>query len=215
MLDDKGAITGAVETLIDLSDKRKLEEELTRLSITDELTGLYNQRFLYATLDREVEAAKRYNQELALLLLDLDHFKHYNDTYGHLEGDEVLRECGTLVKSNVRMSDLAARYGGEEFVLLLPHTSRERALLVAERILKGIEDLEFLPSIKDKVLQKARITASVGVAIHQDGWGSRDLVFWADRAMYEAKHRGRNRVAERDNESGKLVVVRVGEKPAT
>ena len=215
MIDDRGNITGAVQTLIDLSDKRKLEEELTRLSITDELTGLYNQRFFYATLAREVESARRYNQDLALLLLDLDHFKNFNDTYGHLEGDEVLCRCGALIKSNVRMSDLAARYGGEEFVLLLPHTSRKRALLVAERIRKGIEDLEFLPRIKDKVLQKAHITASVGVAIYQESMVGKDLVLWADRAMYEAKNQGRNRVALRDDESEKLIIVRVGDKPAT
>ncbi len=193
--DEDGEVIMAVETLVDLSDKRRLEEELTRLSMTDELTGLYNQRFFYATLNREVEASRRYRHSLSLLMLDLDHFKVYNDTYGHLEGDRVLSACAELVRKMVRGTDLACRYGGEEFVVLLPYTGLKRALVVAERVRAGIEALEFFPVVPGKGLHKAYITASIGVARLNRKWSPRELVRWADQAMYEAKHAGRNRVA--------------------
>lgn len=200
--DDDGRVTNAVETIIDISDKRELEEELTRLSVTDELTGLYNQRFFYATLKREVETSLRYDQPLSLLIMDLDHFKNYNDTYGHLEGDRVLSACAKLVMNSVRGTDLACRYGGEEFVVLLPHTPRHRAKVVAERIRAGIESLEFFPVVPKRGVRKARITASLGVALYQQKWSGRDLVRLADQAMYEAKHQGRNQVAIYQSDGG-------------
>lgn len=204
--DEEGEVMMAVETLVDLSDKRRLEEELTRLSMTDELTGLYNQRFFYATLNREVEASRRYRHSLSLLMLDLDHFKIYNDTYGHLEGDRVLSACAELVRKTVRGTDLACRYGGEEFVVLLPYTGLKRALVVAERVRAGIESLEFFPVVPGKGLHKASITASIGVARLSRSWGPRELVRWADQAMYEAKHAGRNRVAIcRNNENIEVI----------
>ncbi len=194
ILDEDGRVVRAVETLVDLSDKRALEEELRRLSVTDDLTGLYNQRFFYATLSREVEAARRYGTPLAMLLLDLDHFKQYNDTYGHLEGDRVLRRFALTVQAAVRATDLACRYGGEEFVVLLPHTDLEEALVVAERIRAGVEELEFYPVVPGQGQRKARITVSVGAALFATGGDMNELVRQADVAMYGAKEAGRNRV---------------------
>ncbi len=195
ILDQDNRVVRAIETLVDLSDKRRLEEELRRLSVTDDLTGLYNQRFFYATLAREVESARRYGHQLSLLLLDLDHFKSYNDSYGHLEGDKVLSACAKAVQGQVRATDLACRYGGEEFVVLLPHTPLDEALKVAERIRGAVERLEFFPVLPEKGLTTASMTLSIGVAIHRGAQNSQDLVRRADHAMYEAKAAGRNRVA--------------------
>jgi diguanylate cyclase (GGDEF)-like protein len=195
IMDEDGRVVRAVETLVDLTDKRALEDELRRLSVTDDLTGLYNQRFFYATLGREVEAARRYGAPLALLLLDLDHFKVYNDSYGHLEGDRVLRRFADSLQSAVRATDLACRYGGEEFVVLLPHTDLEEALVVAERIRHGVEDLEFYPVVPGQGQRKAGITVSVGASLFAPKGDMNELVRQADVAMYRAKEAGRNRVA--------------------
>lgn len=195
MLDQDGRVVRAVETLVDLTDKRALEDELRRLSVTDELTGLYNQRFFYATLAREVEAARRYVSPLALLLIDLDHFKVFNDTYGHLEGDKVLKRFADSLQVAVRATDLACRYGGEEFVVLLPHTDLEEALAVAERIRLGVEELEFYPVVAGQGQRRARVTVSVGAALYASKGDMNELVRQADVAMYRAKEAGRNRVA--------------------
>ena len=131
--DQHERVTHAVETLVDLSDKRRLERELRRLSVTDSLTGLYNQRFFYATLRREIEAAARYGTPLSLLMADIDFFKAYNDRFGHLAGDKALRRFAETLGSCVRAMDLCCRYGGEEFAILLPHATMNEALGVAER----------------------------------------------------------------------------------
>ncbi len=195
ILDEDGRVVRAVETLVDLTDKRALEEELRRLSVTDDLTGLYNQRFFYATLAREVEAARRYATPLALLLIDLDHFKVFNDSYGHLEGDRVLKRFASSLHVATRATDLACRYGGEEFVVLLPHTDLEEALVVAERIRLGVEELEFYPMVPGQGQRKARVTVSVGAALYASKGDINELVRQADVAMYSAKEAGRNRVA--------------------
>jgi diguanylate cyclase (GGDEF)-like protein len=195
ILDDDGRVVRAVETLVDFTDKRALEEELRRLSVTDVLSGLYNQRFFYATLAREVEAARRYAAPMALLLIDLDRFKDFNDTYGHLEGDRVLKRFASSLRVAVRATDLACRYGGEEFVVLLPHTDLDEALVVAERIRLGVEELEFYPVVPGQGQRKARITVSVGAAMYSSKGDMNELVRQADVAMYRAKEEGRNRVA--------------------
>ncbi len=192
--DERGRIVRAVETLLDMTDRRRLEEELRRLSVTDELTGLYNQRFFYATLAREVEIAKRYLRPLSLLMLDLDHFKHFNDRYGHMEGDRALAKCAQVMRSKVRGSDLVCRYGGEEFAIILPQTSLEEARMVAERIRQDIAATEFEVSSEGRTI-KARLTISIGVAGLTERIGMQELVRRADRALYHAKAAGRNRVA--------------------
>ena len=195
ILDEDFRVAGAVETLLDFTDKRRLEDELRRLSVTDDLTGLYNQRSFYQTLTREVEEAQRYGMPLSLLLMDLDHFKSYNDRFGHLEGDRVLAACANIVKKQVRSSDLACRYGGEELVVLLPHTSLEEATVVAERIRRAVEEVRFHPRPESPQAAIGRITICVGVALFQEGMSMEDLVRRADQAMYFAKEQGRNRVA--------------------
>ncbi|MFH1036102.1 MAG: diguanylate cyclase [Pseudomonadota bacterium] len=195
VLDQDGQIVRAVETLVDFTDKHRLEDELRRLSVTDELTGLYNQRFFFATLDREVESARRYGNTLCLLMLDLDKFKSYNDTYGHLEGDRVLADCARELRRQVRTTDLACRYGGEEFAVLIPRSSLEEALTVAQRVRQGIASLAFLPAGDQGAAQTRRVTVSVGVAALGAQDGPQDLVARADQAMYAAKNQGRDRVA--------------------
>ncbi len=205
--DDSGQVVLALETLVDLSEKRKLEEELVRLSITDELTGLFNQRFFYATLGREIEAAKRYGQSLCLVMLDLDRFKSYNDRFGHLEGDRVLKACGQDLRAQVRTTDLACRYGGEEFVVLLPRTFLEEACRVAQRVRTGVKSLQFQPPDPNGgPARTVGITVSLGVAEYRSGLSLEDLVRRADQALYAAKEAGRDRVAVHRGE-GKVEVL--------
>ena len=192
--DPEGQMALAVETLVDLSAKRRLEQELRRLSVTDSLTGLYNQRFFYATLEREIDAAQRHGYALSLLMVDLDRFKNFNDTYGHLEGDRVLADCARILAEQVRTVDLACRYGGEEFVVLLPRANLDEALMVGERIRARVAEMEFWPRLADGNRERASITVSVGAAVHQPGQGVRELVGRADRAMYLVKEQGRNQV---------------------
>jgi diguanylate cyclase (GGDEF)-like protein len=127
--------------------------------------------------------------------MDLDHFKDYNDCFGHLEGDKVLAACAQALKDQVRSTDLTCRYGGEEFVALLPHTSLSEALVVAERVRAAVEGLEFRPVLPDGRAEKAGVSVCVGAAAYNREMGAHGLVRRADQAMYLAKSRGRNRVA--------------------
>jgi diguanylate cyclase (GGDEF)-like protein/PAS domain S-box-containing protein len=187
---EEGQVVAAVETLVDLTDKRRLEEELRRLTVTDELTGLFNHRFFFATLARELESAKRYGLPLCLIMADLDEFKSFNDRHGHLAGDRVLAACGQALKALVRSTDLACRYGGEEFAVLLPHTEEAEAQAVAERVRLGIHDLD----LGAHGAPGEGISASVGLAVFAPGLATQELVRRADVAMYEAKKQGKNRV---------------------
>ncbi len=167
-----------------LTEKEKLEEEVRRLSITDDLTGLYNHRHFFKTLESELTRMKRQRTSLSLLMLDVDNFKRYNDTHGHVEGDRVLRTIGEIIRHSIRHNvDSGYRYGGDEFASLLIGASLEQALTIAERIRLTIEEAGF----KD-------ITVSVGLAEFQDGFDLERFVKSADDAMYVAKHSGGNRV---------------------
>jgi diguanylate cyclase (GGDEF)-like protein len=167
-----------------LTEKEKLEEEVRRLSITDDLTGLYNHRHFFKTLESELTRMKRQKTSLSLLMLDVDNFKRYNDSHGHVEGDRVLKKIGEIIKHSIRHNvDSGYRYGGDEFASLLIGASLEQALTIAERIRLTIEEAGF----KD-------ITVSVGLAEFQDGFDLERFVKSADDAMYVAKHSGGNRV---------------------
>ncbi|MBU2896261.1 GGDEF domain-containing protein [Vibrio hepatarius] len=156
-------------------------------AIKDELTQLYNRRALEELLPTEVARAHRHDLPLSIVLLDIDHFKQVNDTYGHQVGDEVLRITGRVLKLHTRRDDLSFRYGGEEFMVLLPNTDIEKALIVAEKLREEIEESRMLPSKKD------RCTASFGVTqLYDEEWQS--AVERADIALYNAKTNGRNRV---------------------
>jgi diguanylate cyclase (GGDEF)-like protein len=164
---------------------------LQDLAITDGLTKLYNSRYFYKQLDSEVDRSKRYNHPLSLLFLDIDHFKHYNDTYGHLEGDKVLARIGKAIKSCLRKMDTAYRYGGEEFTVILPETSRGEVMTVAKRIKDAMENEKFSPRSGKSI----SITISIGATEYCPGERISTFVQRADKAMYLSKQRGRNQIS--------------------
>jgi two-component system cell cycle response regulator len=165
---------------------------LETLSVTDVLTGLANRRRLMTRLEEEVARARRYKTPLAVVMIDIDHFKKVNDVHGHAMGDEVLRNIGAMLRDGVRTTDLAARYGGEELTLVLPHTDIPAATLVAENLREKFAEFEH--RLDGIALKK---TVSMGVAA-RDGQGdvpsAEDLLKHADDALYRAKQNGRNRV---------------------
>jgi diguanylate cyclase (GGDEF)-like protein len=167
-------------------------EEIYRLTIIDGLTDIHNKRYLLEFLDRELARSGRYNRPLALLLFDIDHFKGINDQMGHLGGDFTLRELATRVKGSIRKEELFARYGGEEFVVVLPETTREGAIHIAERIRGLVEAQPFAYENRDY-----RLTVSIGVATTtgEEDLTPAELLRRADERLYQAKREGRNCVA--------------------
>lgn len=195
--DDNGQICGAIETLQDVSDRRKAElalkesERLYRdLSITDGLTKLYNSRHFFGRTREEIERCNRYASPLSLILLDVDNFKGFNDTYGHIDGDRVLAGLADVIRDSIRGVDSAYRYGGEEFIVLFPETEPGEAALVAERIRQTFEQTIFSP--EDGVC--VTMTISIGGGSYHGGEDLTSFVKRIDGAMYEAKRRGKNRV---------------------
>jgi diguanylate cyclase (GGDEF)-like protein len=169
---------------------RQKNVELHEISITDSLTGLYNRKHLMETLDREVTRSQRYSHPFSLLVVDIDHFKKYNDTYGHLAGDEALRRLASVFKETIRSSDYAARYGGEEFMIILPEISPEKGVEAAERIRCKVAEQRF-----EGDGEPVEVTISVGVASYpESGEDAETVIRNADEALYEAKKRGRNQV---------------------
>lgn len=181
--------------LEELQEKNKqLEESMARLrelSITDPLTGLVNRRYFSDRLSQEFSKAQRYSNDLSCCMLDLDHYKEFNDTLGHQMGDELLHRTAEMIRDCLRESDVAARYGGDEFVLLLPNTSAEEAFRVAQRVREKM-DIEFRQNTQLRI----PVTISAGIAsLFNDYPPSADtLVAMADRALYHAKETGKNRV---------------------
>lgn len=165
-----------------LRDRRQVEE----LSVTDALTGLYNRRRLSEALSSEYARFERYGQGFSIVLLDIDHFKNVNDTFGHPAGDAVLQAFAAILKNSSRNPDILGRWGGEEFLVILPDTDRAAALRFAERVRCAVEGYVF-PI-------ETRLTASLGVAAITQGEALHDLIQRADRALYRAKEAGRNRV---------------------
>lgn len=171
----------------------QLYSRTRELSITDELTGLHNRRYFQQMFQIEWKRAVRFGRELSSVMIDIDHFKEYNDTYLHaVGGDMVLKRIGRLLKNNLREVDTVARFGGEEFVLLLPDTDKHGALAVAEKVRKLVEDERFFT---EKGEPMGSVTVSCGVSTYPDDVGEmEDLIDNADIALYKAKHNGRNRV---------------------
>ena len=166
-------------------------EQIQDLIITDECTSLYNIRHFNNMIEKELARSRRYNHNLSLVLFDLDHFKKVNDQYGHVCGSFLLKEIGCLIKQNLRDVDSAYRYGGDEFLLLLPQTSKKDAFTVAERFC----NLFSQNPIKLKKGVHVKITASFGVtSFPEDGNDRNELVFLADRVIYQIKQRSRNNV---------------------
>jgi diguanylate cyclase (GGDEF)-like protein len=171
-------------------EKARLHQEVTKLATTDGLTGLNNHRTFQERLEMEIGRAKRFVQDISILMVDIDFFKRLNDTHGHRAGDDILKKIASRLKENVRSIDFVARYGGEEFVIILPETAAEGAALSAERIRRAIE----YPQIK-VVEEDEPLTVSIGVATFpKDASYREDLIEKADRALYAAKDAGRNRV---------------------
>lgn len=184
-----------LELTIEMEQRRKAEEALQAsekryrdLSITDDLTQLFNSRLFYNKLTTELDRTQRYNKPLALLMLDIDNFKKFNDTYGHLEGDKVLVEMGEVIRECMRRTDSAFRYGGEEFALILPETQTNGAITVAERIRTMFKEHTFLPGIEETV----HVTVSIGVAAFTQGEDTEVLIKRADQNMYTAKKQGKD-----------------------
>ncbi len=169
---------------------------------TDPLTGVYNRRFFHEVLSRESERSNRHHQPLSLIILDIDHFKVINDTFGHLTGDRVLREIGRITRESIRTIDTVCRYGGEEFAIILPQTELEAASLIAERLRTSIAEFPFSTGEERPLV----VTASLGVACwHGSGYLSgqgTELIQAADRALYAAKDTGRNRTCTAPESQG-------------
>ncbi len=186
-----------------LSDSFILQQRYARSARIDTLTGLYNRYWLDEMLPRLVERAHTDSGDLGLLMLDVDHFKRFNDSYGHLAGDEVLRILGAILLSHLRVDDSAVRFGGEEFVVILPGLNREKVIEVAERLCEVVRE-----QTAERLAYKdlPGVTISIGVSLLIPGRSGRELIAEADTALYQAKREGRDRV-----------VVAVGEKkgPAT
>ena len=187
------SVASHASVALDRTDYYKMSEDLRKISITDSLTDLYNRRFFQDRISEEIERSRRHGLPFSLIMLDIDNFKQYNDTYGHLAGDEALRLTAATIKNSVRNIDRVARYGGEEFAVILPMTELAAARDIAERIRSGMAGRYF----PDDALRAAvKLTASLGIAsfpLHADNLF--DLVGNADKALYIAKVNGKNRVA--------------------
>ena len=183
-------------------EEERLRDELQTLVVTDTLTGLHNRRYLHERLADEIERSKRYGDTMALMLLDVDNFKLFNDTYGHLGGDEVLRLVAKALVETSRRSDIVARYGGDEFVLVLPNIGRHDAQQTGERIIKYVSEAE----LKIEGTEPVPVAVSVGIAFYPGDADSEDkLIAEADAALYASKEAGGNLITlsgdERDTDS--------------
>jgi diguanylate cyclase (GGDEF)-like protein/PAS domain S-box-containing protein len=200
--DHSGAITGVLTTGLDISDHKRLEQQLELQAHVDFLTELLNRRHFIELAAQELLRLDRYGGALSLILFDIDFFKKINDTYGHSNGDRVLKEIAHITKGAVRETDIPGRFGGEEFVVLLPHTDRQEAAEVAERLRHTIDDAKIYLDNE----QAVQFTASLGVATTSKDKDQKekklsidDLLQSADSAMYQAKSGGRNRVCIADD----------------
>lgn len=167
-------------------------EGLLRFAFTDYLTGLRTRGYFEQQLELEFKRAERKQQKFALLMIDIDHFKILNDTFGHHVGDQLLRDVTSILMKDMREVDTVARYGGEEFVIILPETTQAGAVFVAQRLRRAVEQAKFFAGSPHSV---QHLTISIGVALYDtDAQFKRDLIEFADAALYAAKHAGRNRV---------------------
>ncbi len=170
---------------------------LNKVTITDELTGLYNRKYLHARLDAEISRAKRYGTDLSCLLIDIDFFKTVNDMYGYDWGDVLLKKVAEMLKALIRKEDILTRYGDEEFLLILPNTSEQQAFIFAERFRRDIEKMEFIPAQEE---ERHPITISGGISsypfLENVEENSNSLIRYAEHALYNAKQSGKNQIVQ-------------------
>lgn len=190
ILDTKGEVYRLIGTHKDITEERKMNQLLEQLSQEDSLTGLLNRRAFYSIADKEMERSDRYYNNLVLMMLDIDHFKVVNDTWGHNFGDVILKEISIIFSDCVRTTDFIFRLGGEEFGILLPETDANGALQLAERIRKAVEDMK--TNVDDETI--AQVTISIGLAIYTRELSLDEFMNRSDLALYDSKTNGRNRV---------------------
>lgn len=191
--DDLLALTAIADYTAIAIENSSLIKKLQEMTIRDDLTQLYNSRFLHNRIEYEVERAKRFKNEISMIFLDIDFFKEINDSHGHQSGSKILIEVGDIIYNMVRHIDMACRYGGDEFVILMPQTSKKNAFLLAEKLRVAIGNAVYL---KDDNIN-CKITASFGVASYpEDASTSAELIHKADNAMYIIKNSSKDGVAE-------------------
>lgn len=189
---DRQSLEAIVNQIAIAYDRSNLYTKTRELSVTDELTGLFNRRHFQQVLTLEFKRAERYKRHLSLLMIDADHFKQFNDTHGHLAGDEMLKRMATLLRKNLREVDLLARYGGEEFIVMLTDTSLTDAVTVADKLRELVKSNLRMDSVKPN---EKNLTISLGVSAYPDCATSIDeLIHTADMALYTSKSRGRDQV---------------------
>lgn len=191
VLYNEGEEIGSVGFFHDLTPRKRLEAKLRELSITDDLTGLYNSRHFHRVLAEELARAKRYDRTLSLVAFDIDHFKSFNDTFGHMEGDTILRAVGETLRKNLRKADLAFRYGGDEFMILLPETQIENAVITAEKIRMEFS-AQWPNGFSGNGAQLLAPSLSLGVGQAMPDEDLSTLLKRVDLTMYEAKKAGGN-----------------------
>jgi diguanylate cyclase (GGDEF)-like protein len=173
-------------------DSFRAHEKAVGLSLTDPMTGLYNRRYFDQAVDQEIKRCRRYNRAFSLLLLDIDHFKRVNDTYGHGAGDEIIKQVAALIRKNLRGLDVVARVGGEEFAVILPETPPQNLNTVVQRLLREMRVAK--PVVPGMAKKGVRVTFSIGVGIYKGGeTGPVKLMKAADKSLYQAKRQGRDR----------------------
>lgn len=191
IFDEENKVIAAINYARDITERKQAEEALRECSIKDELTGLFNYRYFQNHMEEEIKRAQRYEKPVSLILLDLDNFKTYNDSCGHLVGNEILKGVTDPLRACVRDVDIVARYGGDEFCIILPQTGKSEAIEVAERIRTSIEHHDF----PQKKKELGNLTVSLGlVAYPQDGKNLKSLLGAADKTLYMAKNAGGNRI---------------------
>jgi len=179
-----------------LKEKERLQEELAHMAMYDALTDILSRRALLEQVEVERQRTRRYHRDLSLLMIDIDHFKKVNDTYGHIIGDIVLREIAQTLKKQTRRSDYVGRYGGEEFLIILPETILNKALVLAEKLRKRVAEL-IIPA--DGHVLKG-ITVSIGASAYEDDPNVDEFISRSDKWMYKAKANGRNQVQPQPND---------------